>query len=443
MRPPRPAAALQAAGATISVPATGALIAALQRFLPENASRLAAAFVVFATVAFNWVLAFSNTRYMEISELHVIMVEVLLVASATLLVIDKRVDFYLIIIALLGYFALMSGLEGFVDVKPLRDVLVPIVFFYLGMRVLTPVLMDRVVAAALIVALFLAFWEMMALDHYLQFVNIRGYYLARGTLSVDELWDGNPVGLMINGERYMERGLFSFLGSHRVSGLFLEPVSVGNFGVICMAWIAVRCWGGPFRTLFYLTPVIVLMLCADARFGLYVGVLVLALLPFARIIPAFSLFAIAPFVAIALAIYGASNLEAAWDNSLSGRLILSSKVLAQMGWETVLGFGPHSDLIADSGYGYVLANQGLLCASVLWASLFLLPAKDKDAFKRFRLFLAIYISLILIISGSLFSLKTAGLLWAMAGVLFQAGVEAPQVNPMRSPLRGRRCGHRI
>lgn len=380
--------------------------------------RAAAAVILFSTVAFNWLLAFTNTRLMGISETHVILFELLLVASATLLVIDRRVDFYLILIALFGYFALMSGLEGYVDVKPLRDVLLPVVFFYLGMRALTLGMMDRIVAATIIAALLLTFWEMMALDHYLQFVNVRGYYLARGTLSLEDLWDGKSVGLMINGERYMERDLFSFLGSHRVSGLFLEPVSVGNYGAICMTWIAVRCWGRPLKALLYLAPVIFMMLCADARFGLYVGLLVLALLPFARIIPAISLIAIAPVIAISLAIYGAHNVGALWDNSLGGRIVLSSQVLAQMSWQTILGFGPHSHLIADSGYGYVLANQGLLCALALWAALFLLPTAQNISFKRFRLFLVIYISLILIISGSLFSLKTAGLLWAMAGVLF-------------------------
>lgn len=388
-------------------------------FLSNDIKMLIAAGVVVGTVLFNWILAFINTQIMGISDAHVILFELILVGTATLLVIDKRVDFYLILIALIGYFALMSGLEGYVDVKPLRDVIIPIVFIYLGMRVLTPQMIDRAVLVTVVIALVLALWEMLALDHYLQFANVRGYYVAKGALAVEAIWDGKEVGLMLNGQRYMERGLFSFLGSHRVSGLFLEPVSVGNFGAICMAWIAIRCWGRPVKTALLLGPVLFLMLCADARFGLYVGLLVLALLPFARIIPALSLALVPVIVLVGLMIYGTYMTDAAWDNSIGGRIILSSQVLAQMPWQTILGFGEHSALIADSGYAYVLANQGLICATILWIALFLLPS-GSDAFKRFRLFLVVYVTLILIISGSLFSLKTAGILWAMAGCLVMA-----------------------
>jgi putative polymerase len=36
------------------------------------------------------------------------------------------------------------------------------------------------------------------------------------------------------------RNLLPFLGNHRVSSIFLEPASAGNFGIIVFMWALVR-----------------------------------------------------------------------------------------------------------------------------------------------------------------------------------------------------------
>ena len=56
--------------------------------------------------------------------------------------------------------------------------------------------------------------------------------------------------------RYEGRTLLPWLGEHRVSSVFLEPVSVGNFGAICFSWIVLRNWSRPFSMLLRLLPVI-------------------------------------------------------------------------------------------------------------------------------------------------------------------------------------------
>ena len=62
--------------------------------------------------------------------------------------------------------------------------------------------------------------------------------------------------LFISGMRYEGRTLLPFLGEHRVSSIFLEPVSVGNFGAICFAWVTLRHWRRPLTLVFRLLPVV-------------------------------------------------------------------------------------------------------------------------------------------------------------------------------------------
>lgn len=393
--------------------------------------RRVAGLVLTLTVSFNWILAFANTNLFRISEAYVIAAEIGLIVTALALIVDRRSDLYLILLVLISYFAFLMALKGYFDPKPIRDMLIPIIFFYVGLRWVTPRLIDRVLIVLVSASLVLALWEMLALNKYLQWVNIRGYYLARGTLTLDDLHDGKTVGLMINGERFMDRGLFSFLGSHRVTGLFLEPVSVGNFGVIVIAWITLRNWGAPLRALWLSLPMLFLMLCADARFGLYTGICVLAALPFARLLPVLSLATIPIFVIFALMAYGGLYHDVAWSNNFSGRVLLSGQVLSELSWRAILGFGDFPASIVDSGYGYMLAHHGAVGALVAWIAVMLLPSKSED-FARFRVFLAVYVSLLLIISTSLFSIKTGAVLWAMTGCVFAA--RSPIALPKNRPI---------
>ena len=101
----------------------------------------------------------------------------------------------------------------------------------------------------ILLALGAALFEWLALDTYLHYFNVIQYYVARGTETSLQTDSANGLfmrgtdtaaGLFINGTRFEGRTLLPFLGSHRVSGIFLEPVSVGNFGAIAFAWVLLR-----------------------------------------------------------------------------------------------------------------------------------------------------------------------------------------------------------
>ena len=385
---------------------------------PAQALKQATAFcVLLGTILFNFFLAMVNQSGFGISETHVILAEIMLVAVAVLLVLDRRLGFYLVLATLLSYFVMLNLMKGFLDPKPIRDALIPIVFFFLGTRLASLRVVDWVLGAALAIALVFGLFEAFAVADYIDLVNPLGYYVAKGSLEIVDLRDGNAVGLYYNGVRYAERTLFQFLGSHRVSGIFLEPVSVGNFCAIAASWFVIRHWGKPLVILPLMIPVIVLLGLADARFGMYTMLVTLAALPFARIIPPLSIAIIPVLVLVAQISVGIASEGLAWDNSFTGRLIWGGQLLTNMTPQMVFGVDPNETFLHDTGYGYMFSNIGIIGAIALWIALLILPARGLR-FARFKLFAALYVTLLLVVSSSLFSIKTGGLLWFILGTLY-------------------------
>jgi putative polymerase len=75
-----------------------------------------------------------------------------------------------------------------------------------------------------------------------------------------------------------------------------------------------------------------------------------------------------------------------------------------------------NDYAADSGYSYVLMKIGLVGFAAMWALFVYAPVGDKEAW-RFKNFIAVYVVSLLVISASIFSIKTAALLWFLYGTL--------------------------
>jgi putative polymerase len=132
------------------------------------------------------------------------------------------------------------------------------------------------------------------------------------------------------------------------------------------------------------------------------------------------LFLAPALIGIALSTYGYVNWAEQWDNTMSGRLLFAGQSLATLSPLQVLGL-QLSDVFAsgysgDSGYGYVLVKVGLIGIAAVWALFVYAPVFDIDTW-RFKVFIACYTAFLLIISTSLFSIKTAALLWFLYGTL--------------------------
>ena len=396
---------------------------------PSGGGALAARLIVLATLVFNLVLAFANTQGVPIRDVHVIAAELMLVGAAFLMVWNRSEVFYVIAAALGGWLVFAMVARAAFDAKVLRDAFIPFMFYLLGRYHGSPESGDRLVTAAILVVFAGAMFEWLFLDTFLQLVDVMGYYVARGSVSPFEASD--EPGLFTSGLRFEGRTLMPFLGEHRVSSVFLEPVSLGNFAPIVFAWVLLRDRRRPLALIVKTLLIAALLVLGDARFGIYLCALVVVAYVAAPVIRPGVVFA-APFmVMIALLIYAGMNVGVPWDNSFTGRLLFSGRLMSTLDVFQALGLKTSTYDFVDSGYSTVVSRFGLFGMVALWAIyVFGAPAQTLDAW-RYKLFVCAYLVLLLSISTSLLTIKTAALLWFLAGAsnAWQPTAPAPAARP--------------
>src|SRR5262249_28478275 len=157
-----------------------------------------------------------------------------LILSLTFLVCLRsigHVQLILIGFAALWAFSLASirfvaGTDDTIDVKIVRDLLIPLAFFLLGTQARDTRSADLVVGAIVGIVLAVALFEYFWLEAFTRLFNVARYYIARGTLEARQIFQSSD--LFISGMRPAGlqggRNLLPFLGDHRVSSIFLEPV---------------------------------------------------------------------------------------------------------------------------------------------------------------------------------------------------------------------------
>jgi putative polymerase len=400
-----------------------------------------------ATVVYQAALCALNTLGFPVSKALIAASEFLILMVCLPLLLPRVLPGVMILAALSGgMLCLLALLRGGLDVKAFRDLLIPLCFYWAGRNVGNPAQTDKVLKIIIGVVLFFAFFELLALNLYTRIFNIFSYYVSTGSLEEITEYQRDSL-LQMNGIRPEGIGrtlLSGLLGSHRVSSVFLEPVSMGNFATIVAAWGLAKERSQLNQTLFFLAAAVVLIVLADSRFALVsVGLLMFArflfngrasYLPF--LLPLLLLGLLVSIGVFSPHIYG--------DDYL-GRLASSGRSLIEFDVPTLLGYGHHGGF-PDQGYAYALARFGLVLVMALWLVFWLIPAPDEQA-RRFRCYAGIYIALILCISGSsVFAMKTAGLLWFLFGVVMKepAGSQEPlsssrQTTPVKlrvpSPFR--------
>jgi putative polymerase len=371
--------------------------------------------IVLATLLFNFALCFVNTNVFRTSSSTLILAELVLIGAAFLIVIARSRDILVLLGILVAYGVCLGALHGAFDPKPIRDMMIPIIFYFAGREAGSPQMGDRLVTAAVATVLAIGLCEYFFLPLYVKYFDILGYYVSRGTVQASSAKLSSDR-LFISGMRYEGRTLLPFLGEHRVSSIMLEPVSVGNFGAICFSWIVLRHWRRPLGMVLRLIPVVMIFVFADARFGLFVSLAGVAVIAMARFIGWMPVLLVPFAVALGLACVGFSYPDTAWDNSLPGRLLLSGQMLAGMTPSELFSFDRIDRFTSDSGYTYTFTQIGLVGFAALWIMFVIASCRDLRAW-RFRLFAALYVVLLLTISNSI---KTGALLWYLLGTLSAA-----------------------
>lgn len=360
----------------------------------------------------NTFLCFVNTRIFAVRDSYVMLGELICIGCALIVALDRKVGLYLSFSVFLGYMLVLFAFRQQFDPKPIRDILVPFAFYFAGLRLANLKLADFLVASSAILVLAFGLFEYFAVEKFLDNFNVLSYYLARGSLTLTDTF-GHTRGLFISGLRPEPRTILPFLGQHRVSSVFLEPVSAGNYGVIIYAWALFRKEMRVWRWVTFACALTLIVL-ADARFGLYSCIVMTLLRPFFQILPR-TIWLVLPFLILTLlTIYGLVSGTHGGPNDISGRLNVTAHLITQLGAGVILGAEVTDKFTADSGLAYSLTQFGLAGFVGLWALLVFAPGRTARAW-NFHTMAIIYLLLLMIISNSGYSLKTAGLLWFILG----------------------------
>ena len=336
-------------------------------------------------------------------------------ACFAVLIKNIRIEFLVVAMLAMAYLLLLAILRNQLDPKGFRDVMIPILFYGLGRQIGDIKYADRLLKIMVLIVLAFGFFELLFLDLFSKIFNIFSYYVSQGGITAGANWAKDSV-LGLNGTRPEGIGrtiLPSLLGTHRISSVFLEPVSLGNFAVIIAAWGLAKRREDLKDTVFFVIAALVMIALSDSRYGMItVGLLVVM-----RFLPwnkntwmiCLPLFSVGLLLAIAVFFNGQ------YSDSVLGRLYISGKTLLDLDLGMIFGVSGFDLGFGDMGYPLLLTRWGALLCIFLWVAFWMLKMEDERG-DRFRAYTTVYMSLILCVSGSsLFALKTAGVLWFLVG----------------------------
>ena len=260
-------------------------------------------------------------------------------------------------------------------------------------------------------------FEYFLTDAYLHIFNVLRYYMSRGMVN-EAVTEWVQKDTFVSGVRMAGRNLLPFLGDLRVSSVFLEPVSMGNYAIVVCVWALsfdVKEWR---RALPHFMVALILIVACDSRFAslLVFFLVVCRFIPFAT---SRGVLLLLPIATVAgLAAFTLMGLGNAYNDDLPGRLMRSGEAMLDMSFGQLMGYVT-PDPLFDMGVAYSLENLGLILCVVLWV-IFVRPKQTSAVAQRLRLQIGLYAMGILLVSGtSLYSSKTAVLLWFMYGVVAQ------------------------
>ena len=199
------------------------------------------ALVLVAAVSFNAALAIVNAHVGHLSPGIVIAVEATIVVIAHGVALSRYSDemdaWYVLLALMVITFLIRSAATGTVDPKLCRDVILIPTFIVLGLSSPRRTI-DRTVLVLLALVTAVALLEALLPGVYTWLFDVPGYYINTRGNTVDE-FDNTDSDLFISAVRPGER-MFAFIDMPRLSSIFLEPVSLGNFCSIITAFVCAR-----------------------------------------------------------------------------------------------------------------------------------------------------------------------------------------------------------
>lgn len=376
--------------------------------------------ILIAALSFNAVLAVVNAHVTPLTSAVVIACEVTIVTAALVIALlgyRKEMDIWFVFAGLLLLVALFRSLATQqLEAKSLRDVVLIPMFVVLGMsfdrRRLTQLVL---LIHAIVLAVLLL--EIVNTSLYSDIFKIQDYYVATRGYRYEDFWNKSSE-LFVSGTRPQDR-FFPFFGLHRMSSIFLEPVSLGNYCVaitafLCARWETLRVDARWFLAL----GVAIAIVACDGRFAALASLFVVGVSAVAGMAPKHATIIYLPAITAITALISAVGGFAAGSDDFTGRIALTWELLSRFDLAEFLGASDRYLAAAvDSGLAYMIITQSLIGTCIIWLFIVYGSADGRRDQVRYNHALCMYVSLLLMVSFALFTIKTAALLWFVHGCL--------------------------
>ncbi len=383
--------------------------------------------ILTAAVTFNAWLALANAHGVPVNNGIVSVVQAGIVAAALALAIVVRpaglMRWALLLWGLATLFLLLSLMRERIEPRYLGDVAVIFAFVMLGLCLRARTLVAVLVLLQVMLCAFVV-WEIVSPEGFGAAFRVQTYYIATRGLSEESFWAKDSQ-LFVSAQRPGGRLLLAGMGAHRASSLFLEPVSLGNWTVVVLL-AAGALWRSLSRMAIAVLALgnLLLLIACDGRLAMALNLALLPVMVIAPRVPRWVAPAVLPAVFVLLAVAERSGMLGVGD-TFAGRLHYGAAYLMRLDVAELLGLsGATGTVAADSGWAYFIISQSLPGVLLIWLALTLPPGADTPAKRRLVLGIALFLAAALPVSYSVFSIKTAALLWAVYGHAIGASLVA-------------------
>jgi putative polymerase len=384
-------------------------------------------FVLIAAVCFNAILAIINGHFVTLARAHVIFAEIAVYAGALAMIVsraDRRMwPWFLltVFIILMGLFVSVGSDE--LNAKYIRDVLVIPIFIMLGMTYRSNTFV-RPFSILHTIILLVAIIEVVSPDTYAEIFRILDYYVNTRDFSENSFWNTEST-LFVSATRPGSR-FFGFVDWHRVSSIFLEPVSLGNYCVIA-AIILVACWHEMSTAMrsYFIGSTFFLLVGCDGRLAAVSIVIVCFALIFVRNVSSRWSVSYLPIILLLSAVSVWALGSSDGSDSFAGRVAGTIDALSRVDVLGLLGLNARAAGSAvDNGIVYFILSQSLIGVTVIWLTVCLCALGRTSQSRIYVHAIAIFIPLNLMVSYSFFSIKVAALIWFFYGYLYMRDLDA-------------------
>ena len=403
--------------------------------------------ITLAGISYNAVLAFLNAHGSAVTLSLVITTEVLILAAAALIVLaagmqPKDGPPALLFTCFLIVALLISVFGGTWFIGMARNIAIIALFAMLGAR-MGPIGLKRCFFLAGLAVGAVLLIEVVSVDQYASLFQPGPYFQQTRGIGMAEYDDSGLFAPALGFEGRFS--IFAITG-HRTSSLFLEQVSLGNFAAVMSIFLVTK-WQeiARWQRVFSVALITLILLTTNSRAGLAITLAAPVVYHIAPKLHRYTTLLIMPVVLLAaLAIAYAIPSTA---DDLPGRMAVTIENLSTLDLQSLAGLEALSaDLFADSGYTYVIYASSIFGLLGLWFFVCTVVAGPGKERLRCSLLTSIYIFSNLSVSGtSIFSIKTAALLWLLVGHMWRedavtSGSDRGETNPrLRSePFAGTR-----